>query len=134
MKGQRLFVRTTTSADDADLAEFYTNEESSSPLPLDGSVPGLIGKLVGDLVAHLAFSSTGDAIRLEHIHVARLLRRKRIGRLMISELARIIGGDGGSRIEAEPSCGAANFLRAIGFEQSSSDAMLTIEIEPEEDP
>lgn len=133
MKGQRLFVRIATAEDHSDLIEFYAKEESSTPVPLDVGAPAVLGKLVGDLVAHLAYSRTGEAVRVEHIHVARLLRRKRVGRLMISELARMSGRDGATRIEALPSCGAADFLRAIGFEQSSSDAMLSIDIEPEEE-
>lgn len=140
MKGQRLFVRSARAADVDELTGFYDKERAEDPsLPstsieqVDGAGEGLIGKLVGELVAHLRFSRSDDAVRLEHIYVARLLRRKRVGRFMISELARMAGRGGATRIEASAECTAAGFLHAIGFEQAAPHGMLTLTIKREED-
>ena len=48
---------------------------------------GLVGKLVGELVAVMSIRVTGDAIRIEDLLVAPELRRKRIGRVMLEELS-----------------------------------------------
>jgi GNAT superfamily N-acetyltransferase len=79
MRGQRLFVRPIEAADGEEIRAF-----------LGGAAPpaaGLVGKLVGNLVAVLAMEVTPDAIRVDDLVVARELRRKRIGRVMLSELA-----------------------------------------------
>ncbi|MBW3672204.1 MAG: GNAT family N-acetyltransferase, partial [Acidobacteria bacterium] len=139
MKGQHLFVRLARPEDLSEIRSFYQSEHLEDPSvsidpagpPAEGGV--LIGKLVGDIVAHLRFSRSHNTVRIESIHVARLLRRKRIGRLMISELARLSGIDGAKTIEAPAEGDAAGFFHAVGFERSSKDTMLTMKITLRED-
>lgn len=139
MKGQYLFVRVARADDLPEIRSFYETEQlEGSPDSLHPSgtaVEGgsLIGKLVGDIVAHLRYSTSNNTVRIESIHVARLLRRKRIGRSMISELARLAGTDGATMMEAPAECDAAQFLCAVGFERSPDDTMLTMKINLEED-
>lgn len=121
MKGQRLFVRPTTPADSVELGEFYSNEESPRPA-IDQ--PGLVGKVVGEIVAHVSFTQDSAAIRITSIYVARLLRRKRVGRFMVSEIERLAAGGGIDRIEADSRCEMADFFRAIGFRESPGSETL----------
>ena len=80
MRGQRLFVRPIETADrDAVRAFLEAHGEADSAPPA-----GLIGKLVGNLVAVLAMEVTPEAIRVDDLVVARELRRKQIGRVMLS--------------------------------------------------
>lgn len=139
MKGQHLFVRLARPEDLTEIRSFYESEQlEDSPVSTgqaDTSAEGgaLIGKLVGDIVAHLRFSRSHNTVRIESIHVARLLRRKRIGRLMISELARLSGTDGATTIEAPAEEDAAGFFQAVGFTRSSQNTMLTMKITLRED-
>ena len=141
MKGQRLFVRTAGPSDLEELQSFYRIELSehgsssgTSPLELHEDLThSIVGKLVGDLVAHFRFTRAGDSLILRSMYVARLLRRKRIGRLMISELARLAGRDGAVRIIAPAGCDADRFLRSCGFE-TSDEGSLTMKIDSEEEP
>ena len=50
---------------------------------------GLLGKLVGDLVAVVAMEIADEGVRIDDVVVAGHLRRKRIGRFMLDEAARI---------------------------------------------
>lgn len=139
MKGQHLFVRFARPEDLDEIRSFYRSELLEDPSvsieqadsPSEGGV--LIGKLVGDIVTCLRFSRSHNTVRIESIHVARLLRRKRIGRLMISELARLSGTDGATVIEAPAEGDAAGFFHAVGFERTSQDTMLTMKITLRED-
>jgi GNAT superfamily N-acetyltransferase len=137
LKGQRLFIRLARAEDRDEIGSFYAEEQSvDSHAWLEQDAPGgsLIGKLVGDVVAHLNFSRSDGSLSLEHIYVARLLRRKQIGRFMISELARLAGSEGATGIDAPTSCAAVSFLLACGFERSADDTILTMKIDLEENP
>lgn len=132
MKGQHLFVRTALADDSAEIARFYSKEKSETGVQdIEAKNDQLIGKVVGQIVAHLRFSRRNDAIRIEHLYVARSLRRKRVGRFMVSELERIAGGPGVMRLEAPSDCTAADFFRTIGFAEPSNDTMLIREISSE---
>jgi N-acetylglutamate synthase-like GNAT family acetyltransferase len=82
MRGQKLFVRPIEAADHDAIRAFLAAHASA------GSVPscGLVGKLVGDIVAVLSMEITSDAVRVDDLVVAKDLRRKRIGRGMLAEL------------------------------------------------
>lgn len=111
MRGQRLFVRPIDPADHEAVRAFL------------GYVPpcGLLGKLVGNLVAVLAMEITDEGLRIDDLVVARDLRRKRIGRFMLDEAGAvaakldrdrlIVEGD---RLVAERS-DAGEFLLRVGF-------------------
>jgi N-acetylglutamate synthase-like GNAT family acetyltransferase len=83
MKGQRLFVRPIEESDAVLVRDFLSRNGMQSEPPRCG----LMGKLVGELVAVLAMELDGDEVRIEHLIVDAELRRKRIGRVMLSELA-----------------------------------------------
>ncbi|MGZ8710294.1 MAG: GNAT family N-acetyltransferase [Thermoanaerobaculia bacterium] len=114
MKGQHLFVRAIESADH-DAVQAFLEAEGK-----DASVPacGLLGKLVGDLVAILAMRITADAVEIDDIVVAGDLRRKRIGRVMLAELEQIaVKMDRPRLLVRHREEGPAEFLRRVGFER-----------------
>ncbi|HEX3069903.1 MAG TPA: GNAT family N-acetyltransferase, partial [Thermoanaerobaculia bacterium] len=82
MKGQKLFVRPVEAGDSAALSAFAA-QNGGDPAP----AAGLIGKLVGELVATLSMQFEPDAIRIIDLVVAEELRRKRVARVMLNELA-----------------------------------------------
>ena len=82
MKGQKLFVRSIEASDAAVLRAFAAqNGGNAAP------AAGLIGKLVGELAATLSMEVEPEAIRIVDLVVAEELRRKRVARVMLNELA-----------------------------------------------
>jgi len=102
--------------------EFLRANESSDDAP----ALGLIGKLVGDLVAVLAMEITSDAVRIDSLIVARELRRKRIGRFMVEELARLARKIDRDRVVVD-SLDAGDFFRKLGFQDLDNGMELKIE-------
>jgi len=82
VKGQKLFVRPIEAADAAALRAFAA-QHGGDPAPS----AGLIGKLVGELAAILTMELKPDAIHIIDLVVAEELRRKRVARVMLNELA-----------------------------------------------
>jgi GNAT superfamily N-acetyltransferase len=82
VKGQKLFVRPIEAGDAAALRAF-ASKHGGDPAP----AAGLIGKLVGELAAILTMEVEPDAIRILDLVVAEELRRKRVARVMLNELA-----------------------------------------------
>ena len=106
MRGQRLFVRPIERGDDDAVRAFLGGPEPPRT--------GLVGKLVGNLVAVLSMEVTPDAIRVDDLVVARELRRKQIGRVMLNELADLAAKmERGSLIVERTD--AKEFLRRVGF-------------------
>jgi ribosomal protein S18 acetylase RimI-like enzyme len=83
MKGQRLFIRPLNADDCPRLEQFYLTEKA--PLPEEDD--GLIGFLVGEIAAHLSFKAIPPIMEIKSLWVAKHLRRKRVARTMVSELA-----------------------------------------------
>ncbi|HEV7573808.1 MAG TPA: GNAT family N-acetyltransferase [Thermoanaerobaculia bacterium] len=108
MKGQKLFVRPIEAAD-ADAVRAFAAQHGGS---CDFHA-GLIGKLVGELVSVLAMGVEGDAIRVVDLVVAEELRRKRIGRVMLNELASLAQKLERNWLIADVQ--HAEFLRRVGF-------------------
>jgi N-acetylglutamate synthase-like GNAT family acetyltransferase len=108
VKGQKLFVRPIEAAD-ADAVRAFAAQHGRS---CDFHV-GLIGKLVGVLVAVLAMDVEGDAIRVVDLVVAEELRRKRIARVMLNELASLAAKLERNWLIADVQ--HAEFLRRVGF-------------------
>ncbi len=108
MKGQKLFVRPIETADGdairAFAARFGGPHEVSA---------GLLGKLVGDLAAVLSMQLESDSIRLVDLVVAEELRRKRVGRVMLNELAALAAKLERQWLIADVSHAA--FLTRVGF-------------------
>ncbi len=115
MKGQRLFVRPIDAGDTAAVGDFLARYGIAAATPSCG----LVGKLVGDLVAVLTMEVTETAIRVEELIVAEELRGKRVGRVMMNELHALAAKMDRKRIEADR--GAADgFLRRVGFEEEGT--------------
>jgi GNAT superfamily N-acetyltransferase len=82
VKGQKLFVRPIEAGDAAVLRAFAA-QHGGDPAPS----AGLIGKLVGELAAILTMEIEADVIRIIDLVVAEELRRRRVARVMLNELA-----------------------------------------------
>ena len=108
MRGQKLFVRPIDAADHEAIRAFLADHASQhAPVPSCG----LLGKLLGDIVAVLSMEITGDAVRVDDLVVAKDLRRKRIGRGMLAELDALA-----AKMEREwLVAGDSAFLRHVGF-------------------
>jgi ribosomal protein S18 acetylase RimI-like enzyme len=77
---------------------------------------GLLGKLLGDVVAVVALRITDDALRVEGVTVARELRRKWIGRVMMREVEQLAVKMDRRRIVVEDAGDAQEFFRRVGFQ------------------
>ena len=115
MRGQRLFVRAIDSADH-DLVRSFLSTHGRSGVP----ACGLLGKLVGELVAVLEMQITSDAVLINDIVVKRDLRRKRIGRVMLDELEQIAAKMDRRRLVVDAEGDAAEFLQRVGFEREGA--------------
>lgn len=112
MRGQRLFVRAIDSADH-DSVRAFLSSHGRSRIP----ACGLLGKLVGELVAVLEMQITSDAVLINDIVVKRDLRRKRIGRVMLDELEQIAAKIERQRLVIDDANEAAEFLQRVGFQR-----------------
>lgn len=113
MRGLRLFVRPIESGDHKEVCAFLERNEERSTLP----ACGLLGKLLGDIVAVVSLEITGDALHIEDVLVARELRRKWIGRVMMSEVEQLAAKMDRRRIVVDDARDAAEFFRRTGFER-----------------
>jgi GNAT superfamily N-acetyltransferase len=111
MRGQKLFVRPLEPADAAGIDNFLAAEKHPPATPS----LGLIGKVVGEIVALVSLERETDALRVTNVFVARELRRKRIGRYMLTEAAQLARGMNVPRLVVDAPAGAAEFLRRVGF-------------------
>ena len=112
MRGLRLFVRPIETADHSAVGAFVaTHAGSARQTPAHG----LLGKLLGDLVAVVAIDLTPDAIRVDGILVAPELRKKRIGRVMMREVEELAAKMDRNRVIVEDARGADEFFRHVGF-------------------
>lgn len=111
MRGLRLFVRPLEPSDRDELLAFFDKEQHPAAIP----ACGLLGKLLGEVVATLAFEVTADAIRIDDLLVTRDLRRKWIGRVMLRELEQLALKLERPILVVEDDRGAAEFFRRVGF-------------------
>lgn len=113
MRGLRLFVRPIDASDYEAVGLFLQREQAPST-----AVPscGLLGKLLGDIVAVVALDLTPDALRVDGILVARELRKKRIGRVMMREVEQLAAKMDRRRVIVEEARDAQEFFRHVGFE------------------
>lgn len=117
MRGLRLYVRPIDAADASAVSAFLARQEAG-PAAAPPSVPawGLLGKLLGDIVAVVALEVTDEALRVDGIVVARELRRKRIGRAMLQEVEQLAAKLDRRRVVVDDAGGAQEFFRRVGFE------------------
>lgn len=105
-------MRPLDATDDQSVGKFLEREERpATPLPASG----LVGKLLGDIVAVVAIDLTPDAVRIDDIYVARDLRKKRIGRVMMNEVEQLAAKMDRRRVVVEDPRGAQEFFRHVGF-------------------
>jgi N-acetylglutamate synthase-like GNAT family acetyltransferase len=111
MRGQKLFVRPIDAADYDAIRAFLAQHA-----PSHEHVPscGLLGKLLGDIVAVLSMEITPDAVRVDGLVVAKELRRKRIGRGMLAELDALAAKMDREWLVAREDHA---FLRRVGFHE-----------------
>jgi N-acetylglutamate synthase-like GNAT family acetyltransferase len=108
VKGQKLFVRPIEAADFDAVRAFAAQHGGPSDIR-----SGLLGKLVGELVSVLAMNVEDDAVRVVDLVVAEELRRKRVGRVMLNELASLAQKLERNWLIADIQ--HAEFLRHVGF-------------------
>jgi GNAT superfamily N-acetyltransferase len=142
VRGLRLFIRPIEAPDAESVAAFLAHhagsaagiEASSAPArtvratvpagervadsPLPGAVPawGLLGKLLGDIVAVVSLEMTSDALRIDGLVVARELRRKWIGRAILREVEQLAIRMDRRQLVVDHAGDAEEFLRRVGFE------------------
>lgn len=112
MRGLRLFVRPLDSADHDAVRLFLERQDCRISFP----ACGLLGKLLGDVVAVVALELTADALRVDEVVVARELRRKWIGRLMMREVEQLAVKLDRHRVVVDDARDAQEFFRRVGFE------------------
>jgi GNAT superfamily N-acetyltransferase len=117
VRGLRLYVRPIDSADASAVTAFYELNRPDEPLP---PAWGLLGKLLGDIVAVVALEITEDALRVDDIVVARELRRKWIGRAMMREVEQLAAKFERGRVIVDDAGDADEFFRRVGFENKGS--------------
>lgn len=118
-RGLRLFVRPIEAADQPALDHFFERQNDASgaaSAPRKHPAWGLLGKLLGDVVAVVALQLTDDALRVEDVTVARELRRKWIGRVMMREVEQLAVKLDRRRIVVEDAGDAREFFRRVGFQ------------------
>jgi GNAT superfamily N-acetyltransferase len=108
VKGQKLFVR-PIEASDLDAARAFAAQHGGSR----DAHAGLLGKLVGELVSVVWIDIEDDAVRVVDLVVAEELRRKRVGRVMLNELASLAKKLERNWLVADVK--HAEFLRHVGF-------------------
>lgn len=113
MRGQRLFIRPIDAADHDTVRDFLRAHGHDSEAP----ACGLLGKLVGNLVAVVGMQITADALLIDEIVVAPDLRRKRVARLMLEEVEQLAGKMDRRRLVVEDRPERAEFLQRVGFER-----------------
>jgi ribosomal protein S18 acetylase RimI-like enzyme len=116
VRGLRLFVRPIEATDQSEVEAFFSGKAElstteSRPVP----ACGLLGKLLGDVVAVVSLEITDDALRVADVTVARELRRKWIGRVMMREVEQLAAKMDRRRIVVEQAGDAQEFFRRVGF-------------------
>jgi len=112
MRGQRLFVRPIEPGDADTVRGFLAAHAEQDAVP----PCGLIGKLLGELVAVMAIDlGETNGVRISDLIVAPELRRKRIGRVMMSELESLAAKMERDWLIAEGAGSSREFLRRVGF-------------------
>lgn len=123
MRGQRLFVRPIERADHDLVASFLRATGACDAVP----ACGLIGKLLGEIVAVVAIDITHDALRIEEIVVKKELRWKQIGRYMLEELGQMAQKMDRDRLVVDAPPDLREFFRRVGFEEKGGRMVRRLE-------
>lgn len=119
MRGLRLFIRPIEPSDQPALTAFLARNRVDASISGTAPLPpawGLLGKLLGDVVAVVALDVTEDAVRIDDILVAGELRRKWIGRVMLREVEQLAARLDRHRVVVDNAGDAREFFRRVGFE------------------
>ena len=117
MRGQRLFVRPIEPGDADTVRGFLAAHAEQNAVP----AYGLIGKLLGELVAVMAIDlGESNGVRIRDLIVTPELRRKRIGRVMMSEVESLAAKMERDWLIAEGAGSAREFLKRVGFIEQGS--------------
>ncbi len=112
MRGQKLFVRPIEPGDAEAVRAFFALYANRDAAP----AYGLIGKLLGELIAVMAIDLSDPAgVRIDSLIVAPQFRRKRVGRVMLNELELLAAKIDRDWLIIEPADTAREFLRRVGF-------------------
>jgi N-acetylglutamate synthase-like GNAT family acetyltransferase len=112
VRGLRLFVRPLEAPDRGAVGAFLELHATHNNVP----AWGLLGKLLGDIVAVVALEITEDALKVTDVVVSRELRRKWIGRVMMREVEQLAAKMDRRRIVVDDARDAHEFFRRVGFE------------------
>lgn len=104
------------------MREFLTRQG----LPAEPPDCGLLGKLVGELVAVLAMEIGDDAVEIRDLVVDAELRRKRIGRVMLSELDALASRMERRWLVAKKASATREFLSRVGFVEEGERMMRRV--------
>lgn len=116
MRGQKLFVRPIEEGDIEAVRSFFaTHAKGDAPPAL-----GLIGKLVGELVAVMAIDlSMPGQVQIGSLVVAPEYRRKRVGRVMMMEAETLASRMERDWLVVAPPENGREFLRKLGFAEDA---------------
>jgi GNAT superfamily N-acetyltransferase len=127
VRGLRVFVRPIEASDYTAVTDFLTRHRDGDSS--EGGSPtlgwGLLGKLLGDIVAVVSLELAEDALRIVDITVARELRRKWIGRVMMGEVDQLAEKMDRRRIVVEQPGDAREFFRRVGFQSEGEGERWT---------
>lgn len=126
MRGLRLFVRPIEPADEPDVNRFLESAGRGAQSAESRAQCGLLGKLLGEVVAVVRMDLAADAILISDLVVARDLRRKRIGRVMMREAEQFASKLERRMLIVENAAGAHEFLRRVGFEQEKGERWVRV--------
>jgi ribosomal protein S18 acetylase RimI-like enzyme len=122
LRGLRLFVRPIDGEDYAAVKAFLNRHRDDDRVP----ACGLLGKLLGDIVAVVGLEIGSDSIRVDDIVVARELRRKWIGRVMMREVEQLAVKMDRRRLVVDDAREAQEFFRRVGFEKSEGERWVRV--------
>jgi GNAT superfamily N-acetyltransferase len=123
VKGQHLYVRPIDGSDHEAVDAFLDLCGCPRSLPKTG----LLGKLVGDLAAVLLMEIAPSCILIRELVVAAPLRRKRVGRVMIDELAQLAAKIDRPLLVVEEPAEARRFFERVGFAQEGGRYVRRVE-------
>ena len=122
MRGQKLFIRPIDVNDSESLRQFLEASQAAVEVPSFG----LMGRLVGDLVAVLAMEITAHSIDIVHLVVRPDLRRKQIGRFMIDEAAQMAVKLDRPSLIVRQDC-TSDFFTRVGFRPDTGGLLRRVD-------
>jgi N-acetylglutamate synthase-like GNAT family acetyltransferase len=114
----------TTAGDAPELRAFYESDAFEPPFELDR--PGVLARLVGNLVAHMTWTVEGNRAVITHVYVMTELRGKRIGRGLLADAAEIAKTLNVERLVVSGTCPAREFFLRTGFASVSGELVREV--------